>query len=307
MFLDSLCLLGMGQKTHPLRVLLRRKALEMIHYKCPKCNSDMDAPDSQSGKAENCPGCGHPSVVPQQVQPVVVQPPLPRATTSPIVPQAQQQSVHIHQTIAPAGKKTSGLGIAALVLGILAAITCWMPFIGILGMPLAVIGCMLGGIGLLLALIGHKTSATMPISGLIICIVSIIITVLITGATVESLREGKNIEGMSGRKTHIITAIFEGVEGEGYDKTLSFIIMNNTNKTIEALKGGIHIYDQFGDHLDGLTIRLDAPLGPNETIIESGSWPTVKSRTIELMVNDGAKIKFKVEQVLYTDGTSEKF
>ena len=156
----------------------------MINYKCPKCKSDMDAPDSQAGQAEICPDCGHPSVVPQQAQPVVVQPQPPQIVSPPIVPQAQQQSVHIHQTVAPTGKKTSGLGIAALVLGILAAITCWMPFIGILGMPLAVIGCMLGGIGLLLALIGHKTSATMPISGLIVCIVSIVITVSITGATV---------------------------------------------------------------------------------------------------------------------------
>ena len=47
----------------------------MIHYNCPKCEGDMDVPDSQAGEAEICPNCKHSAVVPQQVQPVSTTPP----------------------------------------------------------------------------------------------------------------------------------------------------------------------------------------------------------------------------------------
>ena len=215
----------------------------MIYYKCLKCKSDMDAPDSQSGQAEICPNCGHPSVVPQHVQPVLIEPQPPQTpqsvTSQPAVPQVQQQNIHIHQAITPVEKKTNGLGVAALVMGILAAITCWIPFIGILGIPLAVIGCIFGGIGLLLALIGRKTSATMPISGLIVCIVSIFITVSITGSTavvtdkLRKARENAIAGDIPDRKTQIITAIFDGAEDADYGITLRVSVHEKNLKLSE--------------------------------------------------------------------------
>src|SRR5437773_1305931 len=48
-------------------------------------------------------------------------------------------------------KTASGLGIAALVLGILAVLVAWMPFCGVVVMPLAIVGLVLGIFGIVLA------------------------------------------------------------------------------------------------------------------------------------------------------------
>lgn len=71
----------------------------------------------------------------------------------------------------------NGLGVAALVLGIIASLTCWIPIVGLLGIPLAVIGIILGIIGFLIALIGRKSGVGMSVSGCIVCIVAIVIAV----------------------------------------------------------------------------------------------------------------------------------
>ena len=81
-------------------------------------------------------------------------------------------------------KATNGLGIASLVLGIIAALTCWIPFIGILGVPLAILGLLFGVIGFLIAVIGGRSGVGMPVSGSIVCIVAVIIAVLSTGGAV---------------------------------------------------------------------------------------------------------------------------
>jgi len=115
------------------------------------------------------------------------------------VPQAPEQrppaqvaaaavtNVHVHGT--PQGKSVSGLGVAALVLGILAALTCWIPFIGILGTPLSLVGCVLGLLGLILALAVRKTGVGMPSAGLVTSGVALAIAVLTTGVAATAISE----------------------------------------------------------------------------------------------------------------------
>ncbi|MBU0534125.1 MAG: DUF4190 domain-containing protein [Candidatus Omnitrophica bacterium] len=87
-----------------------------------------------------------------------------------------------------------GLGVASLVLGILACLTCWIPFLGILGIPLALIGILLGAIGVLVGFV-QKTGKGLPFSGIIVSIVSIIIAFSVIGKTTEiitaSIKESK--------------------------------------------------------------------------------------------------------------------
>jgi hypothetical protein len=92
------------------------------------------------------------------------------------------QTVHVH-----APKGTSGLGIAALVLGIGACLICWIPFVGIVAIPLAVIGGLLAVIGLFGAVASRKTSMGMPISGGIVCLVAIGIAAAVTVGSVKAV------------------------------------------------------------------------------------------------------------------------
>lgn len=86
-------------------------------------------------------------------------------------------------------KSVNGLGIAALVLGILAVVVCWIPFLWLVCILLAMIGLILGGIGFFTALVGRKSGVGMPISGSLVCAVAIIISVLVTGASVSAIDE----------------------------------------------------------------------------------------------------------------------
>lgn len=93
----------------------------------------------------------------------------------------------VHQTVVKPPKGTSGLGVAALVLGIVAAIFCWIPFLGMLTVPIAAIGLLLGALGFLVSLIGRRSGVGMPFAGLFICGTAIVIAVMSTGGAANAI------------------------------------------------------------------------------------------------------------------------
>ncbi|MGH3096479.1 MAG: hypothetical protein ACRDMV_10845 [Streptosporangiales bacterium] len=80
--------------------------------------------------------------------------------TTPSMPTAPEAPVK-----KPKGK---GLGIASLVLGILGAILCWIPFIGIIGIILGFVGAVLGAVGFF---VSHRW---MSLAGFVLSLVAII-------------------------------------------------------------------------------------------------------------------------------------
>lgn len=67
--------------------------------------------------------------------------------------------------------------MGALILGILAAIICWIPFVGMLAVPVAAIGLLVGAMGFLVSLIGRRSGVGMPFAGLFLCGLAIVIAV----------------------------------------------------------------------------------------------------------------------------------
>ena len=78
---------------------------------------------------------------------------------------------------APAKVKTSGLGIAALVLGILAIIGSWIPILNNISGFIAFIGAILGIIGIVMVVKskGAKSGKGVAIAGTIISIIAIVV------------------------------------------------------------------------------------------------------------------------------------
>jgi hypothetical protein len=75
------------------------------------------------------------------------------------------------------GQRRDGMGIAALVLGILTIVLCWTSFIGII---LGVVGLVLGLVAHNRAKRGEPTSNKMAMSGAITSGVGLALTVLVT-------------------------------------------------------------------------------------------------------------------------------
>jgi hypothetical protein len=88
-----------------------------------------------------------------------------------------------------AKRGASPLGIAALVLGIISCLFCWVPFLGLLAVPLALIGLLLAFVGLIMAGVSKKTGFVFPIGGLIVCLVSIFIAFAVTGGLTAAFQK----------------------------------------------------------------------------------------------------------------------
>ena len=114
------------------------KGKRMIYYGCPKCKTAMSSPDSQAGTEETCPNCGNVTTVPY-----------PHSQPNVVVKTEKSSRV----------KTANGVGIAGLVLGIIACLGAWIPFYGAISLPVAILAFLFGLVGLIVSVVGRRSSA----------------------------------------------------------------------------------------------------------------------------------------------------
>jgi hypothetical protein len=96
-----------------------------------------------------------------------VPPPLPYAVSAP------PRNIYF----VPAGKTVNGLGVASLVLGLVALLAGWAPFCGMGTLPISIIGFILGFAGLVTG--EPHNGKGLPISGMIVCGAAILLPLLV--------------------------------------------------------------------------------------------------------------------------------
>ena len=129
---------------------------------CPSCSQQFVDPNAVAGSVASCPHCQATVTIPSANQPIPVSNTLGSKS----------------KTSVPA----LVLGIISVMLGTLALLCCWIPFVGILVIPFTVIGVALGVVGLMIGLITRRKAFGMPITGIVLCVISAVIPILITGA-----------------------------------------------------------------------------------------------------------------------------
>jgi len=87
------------------------------------------------------------------------------------------------QTVIVTTKNTASLtlGITALVVGVLSLLVGWIPFFGLIALPVAVIGLLLAGIGFGIAVVKGGKGIGMPVLGGLICCGAFVLPILTTG------------------------------------------------------------------------------------------------------------------------------
>jgi predicted Zn finger-like uncharacterized protein len=150
---------------------------------CPHCNTNFSVSDDFLNKKAKCSNC-------KQV--FTVNPIQETATTNKTDKKELplgSASNPVHTTVMEMRKSISGIGIASLVLGIIACISCWIPFVGCLVVPIGLIGLLLGIIGFLVSLFGRRSGCGLPLSGAFVSLLSVIIAISVTGAMSTAVEE----------------------------------------------------------------------------------------------------------------------
>jgi hypothetical protein len=75
------------------------------------------------------------------------------------------------------------------VLGIIAVLIAWVPFLGILAIPVALLGALLGVIGLIYRLISRRGKVATSSIGLALSLGSIVLFVAMTGTAASRISE----------------------------------------------------------------------------------------------------------------------
>ncbi len=136
---------------------------------CPNCSQQFVKPNVAAGCAASCPSCHSPVTIPGGTGAVPVH-----------NPGANQSGANVPAIV---------LGIISALIGAFALLFCWIPFLGMLVIPFAVIGAGIGSIGLIAVIFTRGKGLGMPLVGTCLCALSILISVLFTGATVSAIDE----------------------------------------------------------------------------------------------------------------------
>ena len=118
----------------------------MIDYGCPNCDADMSSPNNMAGGQETCQECGTAVIVPD---------PIPGGPSNSMGdnlnsrrgPSQRRRPGSRRVTVVNNAPKSNGLGVAGLVLGIIALVGCWLPGLNFLSIIIGVIGLILGLVG----------------------------------------------------------------------------------------------------------------------------------------------------------------
>jgi hypothetical protein len=143
----------------------------------------------------------------------------PVATYPPAPPQ---------QYAPPPAQKGSGLAVAAMVLGIVAVVFCWIPFLNVLSIVLGVIALALGVPAMISALHGKRSGKGMAIAGVVLAVVAIIASIAVSAAATKAVDDA-----------------FSGTKVSTPDG---------------AKDNGVHKFGETVTFKDGSTLKVEAPV-----------------------------------------------
>lgn len=81
------------------------------------------------------------------------------------------------------------LGIISLIIGVIAILIGWIPFVGLLAIPFAIIGLFFAGFATLISLFKGLNGIAMPLLGGGICIIGCVLPIISTGGTSAAIKK----------------------------------------------------------------------------------------------------------------------
>jgi hypothetical protein len=89
----------------------------------------------------------------------------------------------------PAPQPRNGLGTAGFVLGLLALLFAWIPFVGVIGWPLSILGLILSGFGLQRVISRKADNKGLSVAGIVLSAIALLVCILWASAFAGAVGE----------------------------------------------------------------------------------------------------------------------
>lgn len=135
----------------------------LMTTRCAECKAIFDCLVKFDGKFAKCPKCGERFTVSMYRPQSSPKPPI-KPKSMVIRPDRDQPT----QTIC-------GLGIASIAMGVVACVTCWVPLVGGVSIPVAILGIFFGIAGGVVAMATKRTDGYLAGCGVFVCLTAVVV------------------------------------------------------------------------------------------------------------------------------------
>ncbi|MEM9416184.1 MAG: hypothetical protein AAGA29_12025 [Planctomycetota bacterium] len=169
----------------------------MIEFQCSGCGRAYRVEDAHAGKATTCKQCGQALAVPTPGASPGAASGLGdgvgslQAAPAAAAAHGPAQGVVVQEP-AKAGGAVLGMGVTSLVLGIIALLASWIPFIGCISLPFAGLGLVFALVGGIMAITSGGRGLGFPIAGAVACVLSIGVMVTVSYVTAAALQHASD-------------------------------------------------------------------------------------------------------------------
>jgi hypothetical protein len=171
-----------------------------IDFACATCGKPYTVRDDLAGRRVRCKDCNAEMRIPGAASAQVGAGPAPSPDPPPIDTSAHPQPSPVQVIVQQVeGKAANGLGVAGVVIGVIAVLICWVPLVNLLVVPLAFIGGILALIGLIVALTNKRSGPGWAVAGMALNGVALgamfIVNTVVIGAAARAIQEtGRAVE-----------------------------------------------------------------------------------------------------------------
>lgn len=216
-----------------------------IEFNCPSCDHHIRTKSEYAGRHAKCPKCTAPLTVPHAEVELTENNSVVSTSSQQIQTPAHQQVTHgtsYTQVKVEQDKGNGaalGLGVGALVMGIIALLSSWIPIVGCVSLPFVCIGLLLSLLGVIMALTTKGRGIGFPIAGGVTCIVAGVIWFVVTGATATALGEaGKQLQAqIEAEQRKRDQALQHAMQSSG-EESVAVSTESPSNPTLDALSSG---------------------------------------------------------------------
>ncbi len=192
-------------------------------------------------------------------------------------------------------KKNTGLGIASLVLGIIAVVFCFIPYINVISYIMGVLAIIFA----IITLVNKKAKNALPIAGLILSVIALLIASTMNTATTEAIKEtSKEIDKITGDSTEevlkndveVTLGNFEVTTKEyGFTETQLVVTVKNITDKKRSYSLHVEAIDSEGQRIQDDYVTVN-DLGPGQTtkekifqFVEDEKLPAMKNATFKIV------------------------